>query len=86
MKPPLNRRTRETTVARDRLLKQHLRERFIVTMATGETFSGLLDEHDDRHVTLVDAHALVESAQPVSVAGKLFLPRDGISYMQRPAS
>jgi len=68
---------------RDRLVRQSLRERFVVTMTTGETFDGLLFEVDDKTVHLVDAHAL-DGATRVAVDGALFLPRDRVAYMQRP--
>lgn len=71
-------------MARDRLLKNLVRERFVVTLKTGETFDGLLDDWDDRTVCLVDGHAVSET-ESVPVAGKLYLPREQVAYMQRPA-
>lgn len=68
---------------RDRLVQRSLRERFVVTMATGETFDGLLIDADASTVHLVDAHALDGSSR-VAVDGALFLPRDRVAYMQRP--
>lgn len=67
----------------DRLLRGVLRERFVVTLATGETFDGLLDEHDTAYLTFVDAHALVSGQPAVPVDGALYLPRSNIAYMQR---
>jgi hypothetical protein len=68
---------------RDRLIRQALRERFVVTLTSGETFDGLLLDTDDKTVHLVDAHALDGSTR-VSIDGALFLPRDRVAYMQRP--
>jgi hypothetical protein len=68
---------------RDRLIRQALRERFVVTLTTGETFDGLLDEVDDKSVRLIDAHA-VDGANRVKVDGSLYLPRDRVAYMQKP--
>lgn len=70
-------------MGRDRLLRALLRERFVVTLGTGETFDGLLDRFDDKHVELVAAHA-VSGSQRHPVDGRLYLPRERISYMQRP--
>jgi small nuclear ribonucleoprotein (snRNP)-like protein len=68
---------------RDRLLKQYLRERFVVTLKTGETFDGLLDDWDTQTVQLVNPVAVGEKAR-VQVDGQILLPRDQIAYMQRP--
>jgi hypothetical protein len=70
-------------MARDRLLKSLLRERFVVTMLSGEAFDGLLDRYDEAHIELVDAHAHLKDG-PVKVDGRLYLPRPQVAYMQRP--
>lgn len=67
----------------DRLLKTLLRERFVVTLTSGEAFDGLLDRFDDRHLELVDAHAHLKDRR-VDVDGRLYLPRAQVAYMQRP--
>lgn len=71
-------------MGRDRLLKQLLRTRFVVSLKTGETFDGLLDRFDPSTIELVDAHAVSADGGRVSVDGKLYLPRDGVAYMQTP--
>lgn len=71
---------------RDRLLRTYVRERFVVTMKSGETFDGLLDDHDETTVELVDAHHLSASGVVSTVDGRLYLPRAGIAYMQRPVA
>ncbi len=68
---------------RDRLLRQMLRERFVVTMKSGETFEGLLDDHDESTLELLDPYA-VTSAGRAGIDGRLYLPRDQIAYLQRP--
>lgn len=68
---------------RDRLLKQLCRERFVVTLRTGEAFDGLLDRFDLSTLELVDVFAVSTDAR-VKVDGRVYLPREGISYMQRP--
>ena len=67
----------------DRLMRQALRERFVVTMSTKETFEGLLLDADDKTVRLVDAFA-IDGSSRISVDGDLYLPRAEVSYMQRP--
>lgn len=67
----------------DRLIRQALRERFVVTMRSKEAFEGLLLEADDKTVRLTDAYAL-SGTDRVSVDGDLYLPRAEVSYMQRP--
>jgi hypothetical protein len=71
-------------VARDRLLKQVLRERFVITLKTGETFDGLLDDWDDRTIVFVDSYAVSEKAR-IPANGKMYFPRDQVAYLQRPA-
>lgn len=70
---------------RDRLLRQMLRERFIVTLKNGQgTFDGLIDDHDESTIELLDVHALQPDGPPVAVQGRMYLPRADIAHMQRP--
>ncbi|MGZ4530739.1 MAG: hypothetical protein ACXVXP_00135 [Mycobacteriaceae bacterium] len=68
---------------RDQLIRQALRERFVVTMHSKEAFEGLLLDADDKTLRLADAYALT-GRDRVSVDGDLYLPRAEVSYMQRP--
>lgn len=68
---------------RDRLIRQALRDRFVVTMSGGESFEGLLLEADEKTLHLVEARAL-DGKSTVPVDGALFLPRDRVSYLQKP--
>jgi hypothetical protein len=69
----------------DELLRERLRERFVVTLTQdGETFDGLLAHVDDRTVVLVDASALGPDGSRLPVDGELLLRRDAIAYLQRP--
>ncbi len=67
---------------RDRLMRAQLGERFVVTLTTGETFDGLLERVDARTLDLADAHSLSSDASD-KLDGKLYLPREQITYMQR---
>lgn len=69
-------------MARD-LLRRALRERFQVTLTTGESFDGLLDEWDRRVLVLLDAGVVNENGQRQAVTGSLFLQWDRVAYMQR---
>lgn len=69
---------------RDRLIRQTLRERFVVTMKSGATFEGLLLDADDRTVVLVESFALDENGRH-RVDGSMYLARSDVDYMQRPA-
>lgn len=68
---------------RSRLIRRVLRERFVVTMASGETFEGILRDADEQHLVLLDA-APVDGGERRPVDGELFLPVAQVIYMQRP--
>lgn len=68
---------------RDRLIRQVLRERFIVTMRGGESFDGLLLDIDEKTIHLTDGFAL-EGKNRLPVDGDLYLPRSEVAYMQKP--
>jgi hypothetical protein len=68
---------------RDRLVRQALRERFVVTLVGGESFDGLLMDIDEQTIQLVDAYAL-DKANRVPVDGTVYLPRSEVAYMQKP--
>jgi small nuclear ribonucleoprotein (snRNP)-like protein len=70
---------------KDRLLRKLLMDRFVVTLASGESFDGLLVDLDEKTVHLADAVAL-DGRNRVKVDGTLYLPRAGISYLQRPGT
>lgn len=69
---------------RDRVLRLYLRERFIVALKAGDTFDGLLDEHDESTIELLDAHLVEKDGTLTAVNGRLYVPRSEIAYMQRP--
>lgn len=69
---------------RDRLVRQSLRQRFVFTMLSGETFEGLLLDADSLTVHVADAFALQGQSPRLAVDGELYLPRAEIAYMQKP--
>lgn len=68
----------------DRLVKRHLRTRYLVTMASGETFEGVLIDADDQHLVLADAFLILSASERQTVDGHLWLPRPSVQYMQQP--
>jgi hypothetical protein len=68
---------------RDRLVKSHVRTRFLVTLKTGEAFEGLLYDADGRTLDFADAWAVDTNARR-QVDGHLFIARADIAYMQIP--
>lgn len=70
-------------MSRDRLIRRVLRERFIVTVRSGESFDGLLLDADDKTLRLGDVAALDGPNRPL-VDGELYLPRSEVVYLQRP--
>jgi small nuclear ribonucleoprotein (snRNP)-like protein len=69
----------------DRLLRERLRQKVLVTLLSGEAFGGVLWEVDRQSFLLRDAKPMTDaSARPVPIDGELGLPRDQIHYWQRP--
>lgn len=68
----------------DRVLRQLIHERFVVSLLDGSTFVGLLADQDERVLVLVDATQLGANGDQMRVDGSLFVERSRIAYMQRP--
>jgi hypothetical protein len=68
----------------DRLLRDRLRDRFVVTTVDDRTFDGLLAAIDERSVVLVEAAAIAANGDRAPVDGELILRRDQVAYLQRP--
>lgn len=66
----------------DRVLRGVIRERFLVTLQSGEAFEGVLADADAKSVVLNDPF-LVREKDRTSVDSDLFIPRAEIRYMQR---
>ena len=73
-------------MGRDRLIRQALRDRFVITTTKGNTFDGLLMEVDDRTLILADAYAIGAGQSRHKVDGELYLARADVSYMQKPGA
>jgi hypothetical protein len=75
-----------TWAARDRLLRERLCDKVVITLKTGPSFSGVLFKVDDRAVILRDTQALgaAHNGDHLVVDGELVLFRTDIEYLQRP--
>jgi len=69
---------------RDRLIRFALRDRFAVTMTSGETVEGVLFDVDDRTIVLADAAAVNDRGTRTRLDGWVYLPRAQVLYLQRP--
>jgi hypothetical protein len=70
----------------DRLLRERLCDKVVVTLKTGPSFSGVLFKVDDRALILRDTQALgaAHNGDHLAVDGELVLFRTDIEYLQRP--
>lgn len=69
---------------RDRILRDRRREEILVTLKSGETFSGVLIDHDERHLVLLAASAVSADGSKVKADGSVVLPWDNVAYWQKP--
>lgn len=69
---------------RDALVREALRDRFAVTLHSGETVEGLLWAVDDRTVILTDASSFSDRGHRTPIDGWVYLPRAAVLYLQRP--
>ena len=68
----------------DRILRKHLRTRFIITTKAGQTWDGLVLDADDRIIILADVESVGSDGTRTSAAGQVFIPRPDVAYMQHP--
>lgn len=69
---------------RDRLIKQVLRQRFVVTQKSGPMFSALLVDADRRTFRFGDVSVLGDSGTERPAApGELYIDRANVAYMQQ---
>lgn len=68
----------------DRLVASHLRTRYLVTLKSGESFDGLLEDADSMTLVMVSAKSLAVGRDPIAVDGSLILSRSDVAYLQRP--
>lgn len=68
------------------LVDERVREQLVVTLKSGEAFSGLLWEADDKVWVLRNAVAVgaAEDRSSLDVDGEVVLPAANIAFAQRP--
>lgn len=71
---------------RSRILTARLREHVVVTLKSGQSFSGILYSHDDKVLVLRDVEALSTSQEnpTVPVDGELLLQWSNVDWVQKP--
>lgn len=72
-----------TEALQDRLLAGLYIEKVVVTLSSGETFTGLLADVDEKSLMLREAVALA-GEQRMDVDGELLIPRADVLYLQKP--
>lgn len=68
----------------DRIARDHLLCRYVVTLKSGEAFDGLLRDADGHTLELVQATSLATGRDPIPVDGSLYVARADVAYLQRP--
>lgn len=71
---------------RSRVLSSRLRNRVIVTLKTGDSFSGVLFSHDTKALVLREAEALGAGERRTNLAldGEIVILLPDVAYIQRP--
>ena len=67
----------------DRIVRMYLRDRFVVTTKSGQTWRGLLIDIDDNTLLLADCDALSPDGTATHADGQVYIPRPDVAYMQR---
>ena len=67
----------------DRLIKNVLKERFLVSLTDGSAVEGLLIDADKKSLHMADCYQVTHDSK-TSVDGHLYIPRTNVLYMQKP--
>jgi hypothetical protein len=70
----------------DRLTREQVATRVVVSMASGEGFAGLLVDQDARTLKLREAMGVSRTGERAPVDGEVLIPRAEVAYVQRPAA
>ena len=70
---------------RSRVITSRLRERVVVTLKTGEAFSGVLFSHDSKALVLRSAQAIGagENSTDLPLDGEIIALLPDVAYIQR---
>lgn len=67
----------------DRVIRDLLRERFLVSLTDGSAIEGLLIDADKKTLRFADCFRVTPSLRE-GVDGEVFIPRTNVIYMQKP--
>lgn len=67
----------------DRIVRNLLRTRFVVTTKQSQTFSGVLLDADDRSLRLSEVEFVSADGTSTKADGQVFIPRADVAYMQQ---
>lgn len=67
----------------DRILKSYIRQSFLITTFSGQTWSAVVMDADERTLSLLDAELVSTDGSRTKADGQVFLPRADVAYMQR---
>lgn len=68
----------------ERLIAERRAVKVVVTMVDGASFVGLIADQDAGWVLFREAESLGPQGSRIGVDGELLLPRDRVSFIQRP--
>lgn len=67
----------------DRILKSYIRQTFLITTHSGQTWSAVVMDADERTLSLLDVEVVAPDGTRTKADGQVFLPRADVRYMQR---
>jgi hypothetical protein len=67
----------------DRVVRSHLRTRFLITTHQNKTWDAVLMDADERSLLLADTELVNADGTRTKADGQVFLPRSDVAYMQR---
>lgn len=65
-----------------RLLRTHIRTRYLVSLQNDEGFEGVLIDADKEHLILADVSAVAPDGSREKLDNNLWIPRANVKYMQ----
>ncbi len=66
----------------DRIVRNHLRTKFLITTHGGQTWRAVLMEADEHTLSLFDVESLAPDGTATPADGQVLLPRGDVAYMQ----
>jgi len=69
---------------KERVLKDLLKERFIVSLVDGNAIDGLFIDADSKTMRLADCYRVTSDGTRMLLDGEMFIPRGNVTYIQKP--